>query len=156
MKKLYPIALLSLVFINAGCSKDFLKRYEKRIIGTWELVDIDRRGIGSGGSGSPFTNGIFTFSEDGRLEYTSGTGQAYRGSWDIRHDWVSGQCSTDENGNNICNDRNVKSLHLMAVDFINQDVRSEFFNEMVFTGTNRFKAYIYDGFRTFIFRFHRR
>jgi hypothetical protein len=156
MKKIYSFTLCVLLIVLAGCSKDFLKRYEKRIEGSWELVDVDRVGIGGGGSGSAFTEGIFTFSDDGRLQYTSGSGQVYQGSWDIRRDWVSGQCSSDDNGNTDCNDRNVKSLHLTAVDFTNQDVRSEFFNEIVFTGTNRFKAYIYSGFRTYVFRFRRR
>ncbi|RYG44042.1 MAG: hypothetical protein EOO01_20225 [Chitinophagaceae bacterium] len=155
MKKIYSFTLFLLLMILAGCSKDFLKRYEKRIEGTWELVDIDRVGIGGGG-GFAFSEGLFTFGDDGRLEYTNAAGQVYKGSWDIRRDWVSGQCSTDDNGNSDCNDRNVKSLQITAVDFTNQDVRSEYFNEMVFTGTNRFKAYIYSGFSSYVFRFRRR
>ncbi len=155
MKKFYSLILLLPLLFFSGCSKDFLKRYEKRIEGTWDLVDVDRRGFGGGG-GYAFSDGRFTFSENGDLEYVSPSGQVYQGSWDIRHDWVSGQCYTDDNGNYDCNDRNVKSLHITAVDFTNQDVRSEFFNEMVFTSTNRFKAYIYSGSRTYVFRFQRR
>lgn len=149
MKKIYSLTLLLAVLLLSRCSKDFLKRYEERIEGTWELVDVDRAGIGGGSGSFAFTNGRFTFSENGDLEYVSPPGQVYQGSWDIRHDWVGGQCDD-------CDDRRVRSLHITAVDFANQDVRSEFFNEMVFTGTNRFKAYIYSGVRTYVFRFRRR
>jgi hypothetical protein len=155
MKKFYSFTLLLSILFLTGCSKDFLKRYEKRIEGTWELIDVDRVGIGGGRGGFAFSDGRFTFSENGELEYITPAGQVYQGSWDIRRDWVSGQCSTDDNGNTDCNDRHVRSLHITAVDFTNQDVRSEFFNEMVFTGTNRFKAYIYSGARTYVFRFRR-
>lgn len=155
MKKIYSSTLLLSLLFFTGCSKDFLKRYEKRIEGTWELVDVDRIGFGGGG-GFAFSDGRFTFADNGDLGYVSPSGQVYQGSWDIRRDWVNGQCVTDDNGNTDCNDRNVRSLHITAVDFTNQDVRSEFFNEMVFTGTNRFKAYIYSGARTYVFRFRRR
>ena len=36
MKKLYTFMVFSiLMFITNSCSKDFLKAYEERIIGTW-------------------------------------------------------------------------------------------------------------------------
>jgi hypothetical protein len=72
-----------LFIILTGCSKDFLKRYDKRIIGTWKVTDID--GYGLGGSLSlPFPEqGIFTSSDDGQLTY-SYSGTTYQGSWDIR------------------------------------------------------------------------
>jgi len=155
MKKIYLLILLLSTLVFSGCSKDFLKRYEKRIEGTWDLIDVDRIGFGGSTSDVTFRDGRFTFSENGDLEYINASGQVYQGSWDIRRDWVSGQCYTDENGNSECDDRNVKSLHITAVDFTNQDVRSEFFNEIIFTGTNRFKAYVYSGVRSYVFRFRR-
>jgi hypothetical protein len=155
MKKFYLLSLLLPTLVFSGCSKDFLKRYEKRIEGTWNLTDVDRIGFGGSISNVTFRDGRFTFSENGDLEYVSTSGQVYQGSWDIRRDWVSGQCYTDENGNYECDDRNVKSLHITAVDFTNQDVRSEFFDEIIFTGTNRFKAYVYSGARSYVFRFRR-
>lgn len=155
MKKIYSLTFLLTTLLLAGCSKDFLKRYEKRIEGTWQLTDVDRLGFGGSTSGVTFSDGLFTFSENGELEYVSTSGQLYQGSWDIRRDWVSGQCYTDENGNYQCDDRDARSLHITAVDFTNQDVRSEFFNEIIFTGTNRFKAYIYSGTRSYVFRFRR-
>jgi hypothetical protein len=155
MKNFYLLILIFPALLLSGCSKDFLKRYEKRMEGTWELTDVDRLGFGGSTSGVTFRDGRFTFSESGELEYVNTSGQLYKGSWDLRRDWVSGQCYTDENGNYQCDDRNVRSLHITAVDFTNQDVRSEFFDEIIFTGTNRFKAYIYTGFRSYVFRFRR-
>jgi hypothetical protein len=155
MKKLYFLSFWCTVFLFVGCSKDFLKRYEDRIEGTWELTDVDRLGWGGSTSGVVFRDGLFTFSENGGLEYASSSGQVYQGSWNMRRDWVRGQCYTDENGNYECDDRYVRSMHITAVDFANQDVRSEYFDEIIFTGTNRFKAYIYSGSRSYVFRFRR-
>ena len=156
MKKLYSLTLLLSLLLFLGCSKDFLKRYEDRIEGTWQLTDVDRIGWGGSTSGVTFRDGLFTFSDNGGLEYVSTTGQVYQGSWDLRRDWVSGRCYTDEDGHYECDDRYVRSMHVTAVDFTNQDIRSEYFDEVVFTSTNRFKAYIYTGSRSYVFRFRHR
>jgi hypothetical protein len=140
MKKIYTYAApLFFFFVLAGCSKDFLRSYEYRIIGSWRITDIDRRGSGNSNN-LPFTDGQFTFAEDGRFTWTNG-GRTYQGSWDIRK---------ERRG-----DDQVQSLHLTAVDFAGQDVRSEYFTEINFTNTNRLKAYIHDGRRTYIYRFLR-
>lgn len=141
MKKIYTYAapLVFFFLFAAGCSKDFLRSYDYRIIGTWTITDIDRRGFGNSNN-LPFTDGQFTFGEDGRFTWTTG-GRTYQGSWDIRRDWN--------------NDEETKSLHITAVDFAGQDVRSEYFNEIVFTNTNRLKAFINDSRRTYIYRFLR-
>ncbi len=156
MKKVYFLAsgMLFLCFFT-GCGKDFLRSYEHRIEGSWRLADIDRTGIGGSISNFPFKDGLFTFSENGELAYINNAGETYKGSWDIRRDWIRGNCSTDENGNRECNDRNVKSLHITSVNFQTQDVRSEYFNEIVFTNTNRFKAFIHSGLHSYVFRFVR-
>ena len=141
MKKLYPFLVCSL-FLAAGCSKDFLKSYEDRIEGTWQLVDVDRQGFGGSISNLPFQDGEFTFSEGGGFTYTNGAGNVYKGSWDIDRDWIR-------------DDERIRSLSIVAVDFNSQEVRSENFDEMRFTGTNRFNAYIYSGAHTYVFRFRR-
>ena len=155
MKKLYSSTFILMGFLFLGCSKDFLKRYEDRIEGSWRLTDVDRIGLGGSTSSVSFRDGLFTFSDGGGMEYINSSGQAYRGSWDIRRDWVRGRCYTNENGHNECNDRYVRSMNITAVNFITQDIRSEYFNEIIFTSTNRFKAYIYSGFRRYVFRFRR-
>lgn len=154
MKNIYSIILLS--FVVTGCSKDFLKKYDDRITdGVWRLADIDRRGYG-GTINMQFEVGDqFTFSDGGHLLYINTAGTVYEGTWDIRKHWQQGSCFWDDDGRYNCDDRTARTLSLTAVDFNTQDVKSEFFNNMVFTGTNRFKAFIYSGSRTYIFRFRR-
>ena len=156
MKNIYLLAV-GIFFLSffTGCSKDFLRSYEHRIEGSWRLIDVDRTGIGGSTSNLPFKDGVFTFSENGELEYVNNVGEIYKGSWDIRREWVRGNCSTNEDGSRQCDDRNVRSLHITSVNFQTQDVRSEYFNEIVFTNTNRFKAFIHNSFHSYVFRFVR-
>ncbi len=138
MRKLYPLALL--LFLFTGCSKDFLRSYDRRIVGTWQVIDIDRYGF-SGADNLPFNeDGIFTFTDDGQVTYTYGA-TTFKGSWDI----------VRENDN----DQLQRSLQLTVIDFAGQQVLSEHFNDMQFTGTNRFAAFIYYGSRTYMYRFRR-
>jgi hypothetical protein len=154
MKKLYLLSTLSLIaLVFSGCSKDVLKPYDDRIEGYWTLTDVDRIGFGS--IPLDFTEGYFYFDPSGRFEYTDRSGNLYEGSWDIRKEWIRGSCYLDDYGNSICDDRYVKNLRIDATDYNTRDTKSEFFDEMQFTSTNRFKAYIYAGSRTYIFRFKR-
>jgi hypothetical protein len=154
MKKIYTAVLIPIsIFLFTGCSKDIFKNYEDRIEGAWRLTDVDRIGFGS--SSLAFKDGRFLFTAAGNLEYTDQTGNLYQGSWNMRRHNIQGNCSTDNNGNSQCNDRNVRSLQVTAIDFQTRDVKTEYFDEIVFTGTNRFKAYIYLNSRTYVFRFSR-
>lgn len=141
MKKHYTlILLLSLTLF--GCSKDFLKPYEDRIEGgTWELHDIDRQGFG-GGFDPMFTGGRFTFFSGGEMEYTDQDGNFYEGSWNMR------KYNGPDGGR-------VRSLSVTAIDFTNNRVLTENFDDMQFSGTDRFRAFIYTGNRTYVFRFKR-
>ena len=139
MRSLYTLStiiLLSIFF--SGCSKDFLKRYDKRIIGTWKVTDIDDYGIG-GSISLPFSeDGVFTFSDGGQLVYTYNS-RTYKGSWDIRKQQLE--------------DESINTLHLTAVDFTNQEVRTEYFDEMRFTNTDHFKTFIHSGLKTYVYHF---
>lgn len=143
MKKHYILIFLSVFFLLlvAGCSKDFLKPYEDRVEGgTWQLHDIDRQGIG-GGYDPRFTGGRFIFLPGGELQYTDEAGNQYEGSWSIRkYNTESGR---------------VRTLSITAIDFNNQRVLAEDFDDMQFSGTDRFRAYVYTGNRTYVFRFKR-
>jgi hypothetical protein len=141
MKKLYftiiPVAFLLL----SGCSKDFLKSYERRITGgTWELYDINNFGIGSRYN-PRFTGGKFTFESSGDVTYVNDQGDVYTGSWDIRKVYQ--------------NDDNRRTLYVSVLNFQTQDMISEYFDDMQFTGTNKFKAFVYSGGRTYTFKFRR-
>ncbi len=67
----------------------------------------------------------------GQLDYQDGYGGFYEGNWDIRRINVE--------------DGTIKTLKIYCVDHATGDVLGEYFDEMVFTGTNTFEAYIYDG-----------
>ena len=143
MKKLYTFMVFSiLMFITNSCSKDFLKAYEERIIGTWELAEIEKRGFGGGIIDLPFAEGeIFEFESGGVLNFTDNNGQAYSGSWDIQRSYYE--------------ESTVRSLHLTVVNFTSQQIRSELFEEIRFTSSGRFKAFIRQGFRTYVFHFRK-
>lgn len=141
MRKCYFITPIFLLLLITGCSKDVLRSYDHRIVGTWRIADINRIGIGARDN-LPFEEtGRLTFTDDGQVRYEF-DGQVYRGSWDIiRHRDNDGEMHY--------------ALQLTAVDFGNQRVLSEYFNRMQFTGTNRFNASLEYGTRTYVYLFRR-
>ena len=141
MKKLYTVALLSCFFLLNGCSKDFLKSYDDRIIGTWRVADVDRIGFWGSTDNLSFREGSFEFMKDGTMTYTDATGSIYKGTWDIRRKTV-----TDNNG-----DQQVyHSLQITAVNFTSQQVLGEYYDDINFVGTDHIKAWIYSGTRTYV------
>ena len=141
MKKVYitVIAFSFIFFIR--CSKDFLKSYEHRIVGTWTITDVNRVGLGGSTSNLPFKQGTFDFNNDGSLVYTNLSGAVYKGSWDIRKKWTD--------------DKHVQSLQITAVDFVSQNVLTEYYDDINFTGTNHFKATINSGAHAYVTHFRR-
>lgn len=141
MKKFYTLSMLFLVFLFFGCSKDFIKSYDRRIIGTWKITDVDRIGWGGGSNNLSFTSGTINFLENGNLNYTDPANNNFSGSWDIVKKQI--------------NDETVRSLQITAVDFINQKVKTEYYDNIQFTATNRFNATTISGSRTYITYFRR-
>ena len=141
MKKVYTIVIASSFLFLMGCSKDFLKSYEHRIVGTWTITDVNRVGLGGNTNNLPFKQGTFDFNDNGSMVYTNGSGVVYKGSWDIRKKWID--------------DKHVQSLQITAVDFANQNVLTEYYDDLNFTGTNHFKANIISGSHTYVTHFRR-
>jgi hypothetical protein len=139
MKKIY-FASLALLTLTA-CSKDFLKRYDDRIQGSWYISQVKRLGIGGDFNDLPFREGSFTFNGDGTLTYTDELGNVSSGTWDIQKINVNGNV--------------VRTFQITAVDFNTQQVRSEFYDDMQFRGTNHFVATINTSFRSFVTHFRR-
>jgi len=109
-------------------------------MGDWVISDIDGFGFGSS-SNLPFSeNETFSFADNGDLKYTS-NGEVYKGSWDIRKVFKE--------------DNTTQSLHITAVNFGSQNVRTEYFNDLQFTTSNRFKAFINIGTKTYVYHFVR-
>jgi len=142
MKKIYSTSLLISLLFFSGCSKDILKSYDERIIGDWQITEVNRVGFGGNTDNLPFKDGTFTFKRDGSLTYTNSTGAVYKGSWEIvkkRYDEEDVR----------------RSLQITAVDFTNQNFISEYYDDMNFTGTNHFKANIIKNFHTYVTHFRR-
>jgi hypothetical protein len=142
MKKIYPLVIVLALGLFAGCSKDFLKSYDKRIIGTWRISGVNRVGIGGGDfENLPFRDGFVTFHENGTLEYTTPANIQFKGTWDIvkkRRD-----------------DQTYRSLQITAIDFNSQVVLSQYYDDMNFTSTDHFKASIINNFSSFVTHFRR-
>lgn len=141
MKKIYTACMFASILIFSGCSKDFLKSYDNRIVGTWRITDVNRIGLGGSSSDLPFTNGTFTFFNNGTLEYTNSANALFKGSWDIVK--------------KAQGDQTVKSLQITAVDFTNQQVLTQYYDEMNFVGTDHFKASVNSSFHTYVTHFRR-
>ena len=143
MNKFYTTTIaLSTLFLFESCTKD----YTERIIGTWKLEDVDRRGWGGSTSNLPFKDGSFEFQQGGTLIYTNTSGQIYKGSWDIRQEYYY-----DSDGNR----QSSSALEITAINFTTQEVRSEYFNEIVFRSNSTLRAYIHSGSHTYVYRFER-
>lgn len=141
MRKFYAVTFLLSLIVLSGCSKDILKSYDRRILGTWEVIDIDRYGF-LGNDNLPFKEGgLFTFSSEGEATYVI-NGATYTGSWDLR---------TERFG-----EESKRALQVTVINYDTQQMRSDYFNDMHFTSTNRFNAYIEYGSRTYVYRFKRR
>ena len=141
MKKIYTIGIIALVIIFSGCSKDFLKSYDDRIVGVWTISKVNRVGFGGNTYDLPFREGTFTFYAGGRLDYHNAENVLFKGSWDI---------VKKVNGEN-----RVKSLQVTAIDFTNQQVLTQYYDEMDFLGTNHFKASINVSFHNYVTHFRR-
>jgi len=62
VKNIYTLSILLSLVLFSACSKDVLKKYDKRIIGTWRITDVNRVGLGGNTDNLPFTDGNFTFN----------------------------------------------------------------------------------------------
>jgi hypothetical protein len=141
MKKIYISGFLFAIIFLAGCSKDILKSYEKRVIGTWQITNVRNYGIGGNTDNLPFASGSFTFHENGTLEYINSANATFKGSWELKKKRVD--------------EKTVHSLQITAVDFTNQQVLSEYYDDINFAGTNHFRANIIYNFHTYVTNFRR-
>jgi hypothetical protein len=141
MKKYYLTGLLFSVLLFSSCSKDFLKSYDRRIVGVWKITDINRTGLGGSTANLPFQSGEFNFQDDGSLIYTDEAGTVYQGTWNIEKSYY--------------NETTFQSLNITVVNFTTQQVKGEYYDDIDFTQTDRFKARINQGLHTYVTRFDR-
>lgn len=141
MKISVPITCFIILLLFSQCSKDILRSYEDRIVGTWRISDVDRFGLGGGSRELPFRDGVFTFYNNGSLDYIDGAGASFRGTWNIEKRRID--------------DNQWRSLRITVVDFNTQRMLSEFYDDMNFAGTNHFKATIHGSTYDYITHFRR-
>lgn len=141
MTRYYLTGLLFSVLLLTSCSKDFLKSYDRRIVGVWKITDINRNGLGGSTANLPFQNGEFNFQDDGSLIYTNEAGEVYQGAWNIEKQYY--------------NETTYQSLHITVVNFATQDVKGEYYDDINFTRTDRFRARINQGLHTYVTVFDR-
>jgi len=139
---------LFLLFVTAGCSKDFFKPYSERIIGQWELYDINKTGLGS--SKIVYSEGSFRFSDDGSFLYTRASGAKYAGTWRLKKYTVT---VTDNDGGQRSEQKH--SLLLSATNTDDQQMLAENFDDLNFTSTDKFKALVNNNFNTVSYKFKR-
>ncbi len=128
MKKVYYLSGIMIMLLFGGCSKDIFRSFENRIIGTWKITNVNRLGIGGNPENLPFRDGIFTFNSNGTLSYNNGSGSVFKGNWEIT------RLQGDDNSRRV--------LKVTAIDFANQSVLSEYYDDMNFRGTDFFVARI--------------
>ena len=139
MKKIYFVSLA--VITLTACSKDFLKRYDDRIQGTWYISKVNRIGVGGNFNDLPYREGSFMFNGDGTLTYTDDFGNVSNGTWDIQKRNINGDI--------------IRTFQITTVDFNTQQVRSEFYDDMQFRSTSHFVAIINTSFRSYVTHFRR-
>lgn len=141
MKKIYTLCILLTCILFCGCSKDFLKSYDNRIIGTWRITDVNRIGFGGNTSNLPFASGTFTFNENGSLTYVNTANISFKGRWEIVK--------------KVINEETIHTLQVTAIDFVTQQILTEYYDDMNFLSTNHFKANITSTFNTYVTHFRR-
>lgn len=141
MKKIYLVSLISSVISISGCSKDFLRKYDKRIVGTWKIEDVRLYGLGGNFANLPFTEGSVSFYGDGTLTYVSTTNGTFSGNWDIVKKNID--------------DETVHSMIITAVNYSTSQAISQYYDDLSFTGTDRFKATSVSGFHSYVTIFKR-
>lgn len=141
MKKFY-FAGIFLAFVSLiSCSKDFFKKYDERVIGTWRITDVDRRGAGGNINNLPFREGSFVFNDGGSLTYTDAANVSYQGSWDIIKKTIDGELR--------------RGLEISVVNYNTQQLLFEYYDDMNFSGTNHFRTTIFSGSHSYITHFRR-
>ncbi|MGZ5255054.1 MAG: hypothetical protein ACXWV4_11880 [Flavitalea sp.] len=139
-KKILSLLLLSSALF-LSCSKDILKSYERRIIGQWHIRDVKRIGIGGNIDFLPFQDGTFVFSQDGTLTYRNAANQQFDGTWEITRRTI--------------NDQVTQSLQITAIDFVNERVLSEYYDDLNFRSSDHFVGNTIENFRTYVTHFRR-
>lgn len=130
MKKIYffliPVLFLMLL---TGC---LVINYQDKIAATWELTDV-KLSKKDNPESMMFLNGVFRFYTSGSLEYKDRQGHIYSGTWKMKDQEIH----TGENSS-----RTDTNLFITLVDFNNHELKTEIFDDIIFSGPDKFRAYL--------------
>lgn len=141
MKLTVTLLAASLAVVTSGCIKEGYRTAERRILGEWRIDDVNPMGWGGNSARIPFNNGRFTFYDNGTLSYVNDNNQQFSGSWYINRRWQD--------------DEQWLSMQITAVDFVNQRVLSQFYENLDFRGRNRLRAETQQSTRRYVTYFRR-
>ena len=141
MKLTVTLLAASLAVVTSGCIKEGYRTAERRILGEWRIDDVNPMGWGGNSARIPFNNGRFTFYDNGTLSYVNDNNQQFSGSWYINRRWQD--------------DTQLLSMQITAVDFVNQQVLSQFYENLDFRGRNRLRAETQQSTRRYVTYFRR-
>lgn len=141
MKLTVTLLAASLAVVTSGCIKEGYRTAERRILGEWRIDDVNPMGWGGNSARIPFNNGRFTFYDNGTLSYVNDNNQQFSGSWYINRRWQD--------------DTQWLSMQITAVDFVNQQVLSQFYENLDFRGRNRLRAETQQSTRRYVTYFRR-
>ncbi|MCH5720647.1 hypothetical protein [Niabella hibiscisoli] len=127
----------------AGCTKNRLAKFNTRIVGSWQLVEVNTFGLGS--SNIVFNGGYFTFNSNNTAMYYDRNNNSFTGTW-----YIDAYVYTDDEGDS-------ETDFILSVDV--GDGRSMKFDRFEiprFGNTNRFKAKVRNGLNVVTYVFERR
>ncbi len=137
------LLFLFLPLVMAGCTKNKLAKFNTRIVGSWQLVEINTFGLGS--SNIVFNGGYFTFNSNNTAMYYDRNNNSFTGTW-----YIDAYVYTDDEGDS-------ETDFILSVDV--GDGRSMKFDRFEiprFGNTNRFKAKVRNGLNVVTYVFERR
>lgn len=146
MKKLYPLALLSLI-IFSSCAK---LNPDRKIVGTWKLDDVvKRKFLNNDHLLTGYEPGLFTFYDNGNAVYKGA--DTLNGSWGMRYE-DRGYYDSDGNYQN----QNNLTLRIRLYNFTSNKVIDWDFDDAQFKrSSDRLDGFIYSGFASYQYSFRR-
>lgn len=135
--------LLLAVIAMSGCTKHKLEKFNNRIVGNWNIVEINTFGLGS--SHIVFNGGFFSFRQDNSVTYYDRNNEAYYGNW-----YIDAYTYTDEEGDS-------ETEFILTIDVSNEH-QSKYDRLEIpsFGNANRFKAKVYNSLNTVTYVFERK
>lgn len=137
------LLFLLLPLFMVGCTKNKLARFNTRIVGSWQLVEINTFGLGS--SNIIFNGGYFTFNSDNTAKYYDRDNHSYTGTW-----YIDAYVYTDDDGDS-------ETDFILSVDVKDgSKMKFDRFEIPRFGNSNRFKAKVRNGLNVVTYVFERR